>query len=172
MAAGTTNQKGRGQREPTDGLESQLGTANVEPQGGFQCEASGRQYGTIDSSNSWNAVIPIGWGKSAATLVVGRSTPRSKKGPTTKGRYAKGQGKSNSNKKGGNASRKTKRNNAESVHVATNRTRRGGNDMIENLDMVRKRHDSSVCTKRGQATSAVKGESKTTKANTRGTVEE
>ena len=29
--AGTTKQKGRGQREPTDGLESQHGTANVEP---------------------------------------------------------------------------------------------------------------------------------------------
>ena len=40
---------------------------------------------------------------------------------------------------------------------------------MENLDMVRKRHVSSVCTKRGQATSAVEGGSKTTKANIRRT---
>ena len=35
MGAGTTNQEGRGQREPTDGLESQHGTANVGLKGGF-----------------------------------------------------------------------------------------------------------------------------------------
>ena len=62
LGAGTTKQEGRGQREPTDGLESQHGTANVEPKGGSQCEASGRQYVTIDSSNGWNAVIPSDWG--------------------------------------------------------------------------------------------------------------
>ena len=62
LGAGTTKQKGRGQREPTGGLESQHGTANVEPKGGSQCEASGRQHETIDSSNSWDAVIPSGWG--------------------------------------------------------------------------------------------------------------
>ena len=62
LGAGTTTQEDRGQREPTDGLKSQHGTANVEPKGGSRCEASGRQYGTIDSSNSWNAVIPNGWG--------------------------------------------------------------------------------------------------------------
>ena len=72
--------------------------------------------------------------------------PRSKKGTTTKGEYAKGQGKSNSNKKGGNASRKTKRNNAESIHVVINRIRRGGDETMEILDMVQKRHVSSVCT--------------------------
>ena len=143
----------------------------MESSGGSQSEASGRQHGTIHSSNSWNAVIPSGWGYSAATSVVGRSTPRSKKCPTTKGNYAKGQGTSNSNKKGGNASRKTKRNKAGGIHVVTNRTRRGGNDTLGNLDMVRKRHGSSVCTKRGQAASAVEGGSKTTKANTRRTVE-
>ena len=84
-------------------------------------------------------------------------------------KYAKGQVESN-NKKGRNASRKMKRNNAESIHVATNRIRRGGNETMKNLDMVRKRHASSVCTKRGQATSAVEGGCKTTKANTRRTV--
>ena len=172
LGAGTTKQEGRGQRKPTDGLESQHGTANVEPKGAYQCGASGRQYGTIDNSNSWNAVIISGWGKRAATSVVGRSTPRSKKGPTTKGKYAKGQGTSNSNnKKGGNASRKTKINNAGSIYVVTNRTRRGGNETMENLDVGRKRHVSSVCTKRRQATSAVEGGRKTTKVNTRRTVE-
>ena len=143
----------------------------MEPKRGSQCEAGGRQHGTIDSSNSWNAVIPSGWGESAATSVVGRSTPRSKKCPTTKGKYAKGQGKSNNNKKGGNDSRKTKRNDAGTIHVVTYRIRRGGNDTIENLDMVRKRHGSSECTKRGQATSAVEGGSKTTTVNSRRTVE-
>ena len=48
---------------------------------------------------------------------------------------------------------------------------RGETEMMENHDMVRKRHGSSVCTKRGQATSAVEGGSKSTKANTRRTVE-
>ena len=51
LGAGTTKQS-RGQKEPTDGLECQHGTVNVEPKRGSQCEASGRQYGTIDSSNS------------------------------------------------------------------------------------------------------------------------
>ena len=60
LGAGTIRQEGRGRRESTDGLESQHGTANVEPKGGSQCAASGRQYGTIGSSNSWNAVIPSG----------------------------------------------------------------------------------------------------------------
>ena len=59
LGAGTTKQR-RGQREPTDGLENQHGTANVEVKGGSQCEASGRKYRTIESSNSWNAVIPSG----------------------------------------------------------------------------------------------------------------
>ena len=41
-------------------------------------------------------------------------------------KYSKGQVQSNNNNnKGGNASRKTKRNNAESIHVTTNRIRRG-----------------------------------------------
>ena len=61
LGAGTTKQECRSQRETTDGLESQHGTANVEPKWGSQCEASGRQHGTIDGSNSWNAVIPSGW---------------------------------------------------------------------------------------------------------------
>ena len=57
--AGTTKQS-RAQREPTDGLESHHRTANVEPKGDSQCEASGRRYETIESSNSWNAVTPSG----------------------------------------------------------------------------------------------------------------
>ena len=74
-------------------------------------------------------------------------------------------------KKRGNASRKTKRNNAGSIYVAANRIRRDEVETMENLDMVRKRQVSSVCTKRGQATSAVEGGSKTTKVDTRRTVE-
>ena len=66
---------------------------------------------------------------------------------------------------------KTKRNNAKIIHVITKRIGRGGNETMENLDLVRKRHGSSVCTKRGQATSAVEDGSKTTKTNTRRTVE-
>ena len=105
------------------------------------------------------------------TSVVGRSTRRIEKGPTTKVKYAKGQGKSNSNnKRGGNASGKTKRDNAGSIYVVANLIRRGEIETMENHDMVRKRHGSSVCTKRGQATSAVEGGSKSTKANTRRTV--
>ena len=61
LGAGTTKQ-GRGQREPIDRLESQHGTANMGPKGGPQCEASGRQYGNIDGSNSWNALILSGLG--------------------------------------------------------------------------------------------------------------
>ena len=61
LGAGTTKQS-RGQRELTGGLESQHGTANVEPKGGSQCEARGRHNGTKDSRNSWDAVIPSGWG--------------------------------------------------------------------------------------------------------------
>ena len=102
---------------------------------------------------------------------MGRSTPKSKKCSTTKGKYAEGQGESNNNKKGGNASRKTKRKNVGSIYVVIKRIGRGGNETAENLDMVRKGHVSSVCTKLGQATSAVEGGSKTTKANTRRTVE-
>ena len=34
LGAGTTKQKGRDQRDPTGGLESQHETANVEPKGG------------------------------------------------------------------------------------------------------------------------------------------
>ena len=40
LEAGTTKQEGRGQREPTDRLESQHGTANVKPKGGSQRDAS------------------------------------------------------------------------------------------------------------------------------------
>ena len=58
-----------------------------------------------------------------------------------------------------------------SIYVVANRIRRGEIETMENHDMVRKRHGSSVCTKRGQAASAVEGGSKTTKANTRRTVE-
>ena len=98
----STTKQGRAQREPTDGLESQHGTADVGPKWGFRCEASGRQYGTIDGRNSWDAVLLSGLGKRAAILDVRRSTPRSKKGPTTKRKYAKGQGKvQHQQKKGG-----------------------------------------------------------------------
>ena len=61
-AAKTKQEEGRCQREPTDGLESQHGTVNVGPTGCSQREASGRQCGTIDGSNRWNAVIRSGWG--------------------------------------------------------------------------------------------------------------
>ena len=84
----------------------------------------------------------------------------------------RGKEKSNSNnKKGGNASRKTMRNNAGSIYVVANRIRRDEVETMENHDMVRKRHGSLVCTKREQVTSAVEVGSKTTKANTRRTVE-
>ena len=49
--------------------------------------------------------------------------------------------------------------------------RRGEIETMKNHDMVRKCHGPLVRTKRGQATSAVEGGSKTTKANTRRTVE-
>ena len=163
LGAGTTKQS-RGQREPTDGLESQHGAANAGPFEGSQREASRRHVGTIDGSNSWNAALLRGWGYVGVKLVVERSTSRCKEGTTTKGKYAKGQGKFNTNKIKGNSPRKTKRNNAESIHVVTNRKRRGGKGTMGNLDMVRIPHGPSVCTKRGQATSSVEAGSKTTKA--------
>ena len=58
-----------------------------------------------------------------------------------------------------------------SIYVVTKRIGRGGNEKMEYANMVRERHGSSVCTKRGQATSAIEGGSKTTKTNTRRTVE-
>ena len=67
--------------------------------------------------------------------------------------------------------RENQRDNAGSIHFVTKRIGRGGNETMENLDMVRRGHGSSVCTKLGQATSAVEGGSKTTKVNTRRTVE-
>ena len=64
------------------------GALNVKPM------VNGRQCRTIRGSNSWNAATLSGWGQSLAKLVVGRSTPRSKKGPTTEEDYAKGQNES------------------------------------------------------------------------------
>ena len=84
-------------------------------------------------------------------LVVERSTSRSKEITTTKGKCAKGQGMFN-NKKRGHASRKTKRINERSIHVGTKRIGRRGDETMGNLDMVRKRHSSSVCTKRKEPT--------------------
>ena len=170
LEAGTTIQS-RGQRKPTDGLASQHGAANAGPLEASQRKASRRQFGTPDGSNNWNAALLRGWGYVGVKLVVDRSTSRSKEGTTTKGKYAKGQEKFNTNKKLGNSPRKTKRNNAESIHVLTNRIRRGGKGTTGNLDMVRIPHGPSVCTKRGQATSSVEARSKTTKANIRRTVE-
>ena len=60
---------------------------------------------------------------------------------------------------------------ASTSYVVAYRIRRGGNETMDNLDMLRKRHVLSVCTKHGLATSAVEGGSKTTKANTHRTVE-
>ena len=48
--AGTTKQS-RGQREPTDGLESQHGTANVELRGALNVKPV-VDNGAVDSSNS------------------------------------------------------------------------------------------------------------------------
>ena len=42
LKAGTTKPGGRGERETTDGLESQHGTANVGPKESSQREAKGR----------------------------------------------------------------------------------------------------------------------------------
>ena len=64
LGADTTKQN-RGQREPTDGLESRHGAANEGPKEGSQRESSRRQCGTIDGSNSWDAAILSGWGYSA-----------------------------------------------------------------------------------------------------------
>lgn len=87
----------------------------------------------------------------------------SKKDPTTaKWKYAKGQGPTTKKKKGKSCLAKTKKNNTGSIHVFTKCIGRGRNETVENLNMVRKSHSSSVCKKRGHSAPVVEGGTKTT----------
>ena len=63
------------------------------------------------------------------------STPRSKKGPKAKSKYAKGQEKSNNMKKRRSCLAKSKMNNAGGIYVVTKRIGRGENETMENLNM-------------------------------------
>ena len=117
LGAGTTKQEGRGQRESTDELKSQHGTANVGPKGASQREANSRHCGTIRGSNSWNAAVLSGWGYSAVNLVA-ESTPRSKNVPTTRRKVCLGTRKVEQQQERRSCLAKTNRNNAGSIMLS------------------------------------------------------
>ena len=81
---------------------------------------------------------------------MGRSTPRDKKGPTTKVKYTRGQGTQTIRRK-----EVMPREKRREVDI---RIKQGWNETMEKLDMVWKPHGAPVYTKRGLATSAVEGE--------------
>ena len=62
LEAGTAKQEGRGQREPTSGLESQHGTANVGRKGALTVRPMVDNVRAHHGSNSWNASLLSDWG--------------------------------------------------------------------------------------------------------------